>query len=187
MAALGKELPTKWRVNGLVPTAISFDRTRLDTGVFIVAGETLYDWSTSYDQLDIIKHGITAVGRRLMKVSYDPEQEEDDDSDPQPDYLAFINEFRAKKRDHKEFKRIPNTESAETAHDRREREDVHMFSEPSSPIDSPPNSPMHNTNIPSDIPSTHPNYRMYRAKFGDHHGVLFKQWPELGLNVPYSP
>ncbi|KAH7396951.1 hypothetical protein DE146DRAFT_736974 [Phaeosphaeria sp. MPI-PUGE-AT-0046c] len=188
VAALGKDLPTKWFVNEFVPTAVSFDRTRQESGLFIAAGETSRDWLDSYDSLDIVKPGVTAVERTLLHLGSDAESEDEDDQDqPQPDYPGSINEFSKEKQPHKTYRLVPTTQFAETAYGRREREHIHMFLAPSSPVDSPPHSPIPRTDIQHDFQKADPEHLKYRAKLRDPHGILYKQWPNPSLEVPYAP
>lgn len=205
VAAMG-DLPTDHKINDIVPTARSMDRTRLQSGLFIAAGEQSRDWLTSYDHLDIVRPGVYAVERHFLdpidegyQAARDSaqdegegkEEEEEEEDIPQPDnYPGFLNEFSKPPRPHKKFAHRPTTPFAEATYGRCEREHIHMFLAPSSPVDSPPHSPKRSSNIPLDVPSSHPDYEHYRAKFRDNHGLTYKSWPEFkekGYAMRYEP
>jgi hypothetical protein len=180
--------------------------TRQITGLFVAAAEKSSDWITSYDQMDVINSGITAIERKkvrkLDEVDNPPSPSattsDDSEDNRQPEADGFLNEFCRKKKKRKKYKHLETTPWAETAYGRRERDHAHMFIQPSSPVLSPPHSPKPTTstiNIPTDISEDHRDFIKYRAKFRDQYGVRYKEWPEFremrkrgrGYKIQYEP
>jgi hypothetical protein len=59
--------------NQALPTAKDLSRTRLESGLFIAAGETWNDWDPSYDHLDLVAPG------RIVKLPAKPTSEVEED------------------------------------------------------------------------------------------------------------
>lgn len=187
------------------------DKTLLDTGVFISAGESSYNWNDSYDQTDIVKPGYLAVeegmiakippGERDVPPRSPSPEISDDERQTDEGVEGLLWEFARKKRDHKTYELVPTTTWAETTYGRREREHAYVDIRPPSPVLSPPHSPIFpvktaaNTfHVPADIPHNHPNFRDYRSKYKDKYSVGFQDWPSFkqapegrGKEVVYEP
>jgi hypothetical protein len=110
---------------------------------------------------------------------------------------GLLNEFCAGKREEKEYRHIYTTAWAETTYGRRERKHVHMMVQPSSPVESPPHSPISPETILADLPKVIPDSRKYDQKIRDQYGVRYPQWPQFsasrksygggGYKVAYGP
>lgn len=208
---LGEKLPTDRYVHDLIPTAWELGRTRLESGLFISAGETSGDWNTSYDQLGIVKPGYTAVEKDLIfpEETDAPEDaviEETNNQVPenlQENGQGRLFEFWEEKRPEKEHVLFPTTVFAETSYGRLEREHVHMDLAPSSPVDTPPHSPIPNfvqtpegrLRVPVDVAwEDREAHDKYKHMFLDHFGAGYRSWPDFkglgkgeGFTVPYDP
>jgi hypothetical protein len=188
-------LSTDLYVNTVIPTARSLSNMRETSGLFLAAAERSSDWLDSYDQMDIVRPGFIAVesnrvqglieGDNLLGTSEKVGDNSEDDQQPKADGL--LNEFCAEKRNHKEYVYLYTTTWAETTYGRREREHAHMDVRPSSPVLSPPHSPIYPTkadgqtiHIPTDVPrDDSETFQKYRNKFKDQYGVNYFQWPHF--------
>lgn len=204
--------PTNLYVHETIPTARNLDKTLLDTGVVISAGESSYNWNDSYDQTDIVKLGYIAVEEGMVVEARPGENDTpprspspelpSGDRQPDPGVSGLLREFaRPRPEFPKTYQLVPTTDWAETTYGRREREHAYMDIRPPSPVLSPPHSPIFpvktaaNTfHVPADIPRNHPGFRGYRSKFKDKYSVNFQDWPAFktapegrGKEVVYEP
>jgi hypothetical protein len=205
-----------------VPTARSLDRIRLQSGLFVAAGESSHDWNVSYDQMDIVKTGCIAVEKgklvdeegKLKDSSGNSEEHLEDakgmgekaptidvaEQYPEDGVEGLLNEFCRDKQPHKEYTLVPTTAFAEISYGRREREHAHLNLQPSSPVLSPPHSPIFmdapagKPVIPVDVPEKHEAFHRNRRQFQDPYGVNYRQWPAFkgsrqgrGFKVTYEP
>ncbi|RAR09835.1 hypothetical protein DDE82_001552 [Stemphylium lycopersici] len=187
--ALGPHLPDDIYVHSKISTARDLGRTRLESGLFVSAGESSSDWNTSYDQLDII-----VPGRIANVVSRPTEEASELNEFCRSPVLPTVYDPR------KEDDHIEVTPWAETSYGRREYH-IHQELEPYSPVESPPHSPIYpkaipggRVHVPVDVPQDHDLYNHYRRKFQDHFGVRFRNWPEFegkpqgtGFEIAYEP
>jgi hypothetical protein len=205
-----------------VPTARNLDKIRLRSGLFVAARESSHDWNMSYDQMDIVRSGHIAVERGKLEDEKGKPKDSSGNSeahledakgmgekapmiditeqDPEDGVEGLLNEFCRDKQPHKEYTLVPTTAFAEMSYGRREREHAHMNLRPSSPVLSPPHSPIFldatagKPVIPADVPGRHEAFHRYRRKFQDPYGVNYRQWPAFeglhqggGYKVTYEP
>ncbi|KAF2830283.1 hypothetical protein CC86DRAFT_433948 [Ophiobolus disseminans] len=206
-------LPTEHYVNSVMPTARDLRRSRQQSGLFLSAAETSYDWNVSYDQLDIIKTGVRPVEPHMIKqLKPLPQNSEEEPTqlEVQMDMKklehnnpidGFLNEFKEPVRPHRTFALFPTTKWAETAYGRREREHAYKDLRPVSPVISPPHSPRGNVpaddewlDIPVDITRDSAIFKAYQKKFKDPYCMRNRAWPHFkgreqgkGYEVPYEP
>jgi hypothetical protein len=207
-----RTVPTNLYVHDTIPTARNLDKTFLETGVFISAGESSYNWNDSYDQTDIVKPGYLAVEEGMV-VETQPGEKDAPPRSPSPGPPAsqkqidegvegLLWEFVLPRPEHdKTYELVPTTTWSETTYGRREREHAYMDIRPPSPVLSPPHSPIFpaktaaNTfHVPADIPRNHANFKDLRRKFKDKYSVNFQDWPSFkqapegkGKEVIYEP
>jgi hypothetical protein len=199
-------LPTNLYVNNIVPTAGNWrpGRTRLESGVFLSAGETSRDWITSFDHPDLVKPGVIPVEPHLFAgPSIKNTNSENIMNDETRDMLGenttrleerqqndgvdgLLNEFCEPKRPHKSFRLVETTVWSEATYGRREREYAYMDVRPPSPVVSPPHSPIypqktaeHTIHIPADVPRESARFEEYRKKFKDQYGVNYRDFPHF--------
>jgi hypothetical protein len=186
-------LPTDTFVNHAIPTAKYLGRTRLESGLFIAAGETADDWTTSYDQLDVV-----APGRILdLPGTYAPElptrgftaneMEQIVGTDGEPTSEELHEFCKPKTAPYEYHPRIDDdylevTSWAEATYGRRER-DVYERMPPCSPINSPPHSPVKSTPfgpyVPNDVSRAQKDFRAYQKRFKDPYGSTSTDWPSF--------
>ncbi|KAH5238959.1 hypothetical protein HBI49_222310 [Parastagonospora nodorum] len=207
-----RTVPTNLYVHDTIPTARNLDKTFLETGVFISAGESSYNWNDSYDQTDIVKPGYLAVEEGMV-VETQPGENDAPPRSPSPGppvsqrqidegVEGLLWEFVLPRPEQdKTYELVPTTTWAENTYGRREREHAYMDIRPPSPVLSPPHSPIFpaktaaNTfHVPADIPRNHANFRNLRSKFKDKYSVNFQDWPSFkqapegeGKEVIYEP
>ncbi|PSN73480.1 hypothetical protein BS50DRAFT_569010 [Corynespora cassiicola Philippines] len=171
--------------------ANALKRTRQVSGLHVSAVERQDDWPTSYDRL--------GIARQNYIVRMPARQGEIEDEPLNARHERDAAAYRAISHTYKTTASI--TEATEG---RRERH-VHGAIKPSSPVDSPPHSPIYDEDqgkgseegnpearegrssrpIPEDVSPEHPRYQEYRTKFTDHYGV--KRGQVGGFRVPYEP
>ncbi|KAH7093384.1 hypothetical protein FB567DRAFT_609869 [Paraphoma chrysanthemicola] len=205
------ELPTDTWINATVPTAIDLGKTRLKNGLFLSAGESSRDWNTSFDQLDYVRTGHIAVESCMIaeidedsgESRWESVEQEAIHSSKQSDegVEGDFFEFEAPQRPRKQYKLVESTQWVEAAYGRREREHAYMDVRPSSPVLSPPHSPIypiktaeHTLYIPVDIHRDHVDYTKFCAKFGDPYGVNYVNFADFrgrpqgqGFTIAYEP
>jgi hypothetical protein len=202
-----ENLPTNLYVNDIVPTARDLSNTRQTNGLFLAAGERSSDWLDSYDQMDIVKPGFIAVednkirsineGDDVSTISEQTGDRSEDNQQPEEGVKGLLNEFCVGKREHKQYRHLYTTTWAETTYGRREREHAHMILQPSSPVESPPHSPISHKKIPADLQRASSDFLKYEQKFRDQYGIKYPQWPQFsalrkssgggGYKVAYGP
>jgi hypothetical protein len=160
-----------WENHSTARLEFTKDRNlRTDAGLFIAAAETSDDWLISYDQL-----GPVVPGRTVAK------------GEPGPKMLWPSNLRETSQGSHEDW--IPTTSWAEHTFGRRE---YHVFhrNPPSSPVDSPPHSPIADVRhrIPSDFLVESRERDTYREQFRDHYGNMGRPSNQPGRSrMPYEP